>query len=111
LTEGEALLATGCVSHNYLLFYPDAMEACLVAGDWDGAERYATALEAYTRPEPLQWANLRIARGRALARYGRGERGEPRLRELRRLREEADRVGWKSALPALERALVAAEAF
>ena len=111
LTEGEALLAAGCVSHNYLLFYPDAMEASLIAGDWDGAERYAAALEAYTRPEPLPWADLRIARGRALARYGRGERGEPSLRELRRLREEADRVGWKTALPALERALVAAQAF
>ena len=111
LTEGEALLATGCVSHNYLLFYPDAMEASLIAGDWDGVERYAAALEAYTRPEPLPWADLRIARGRALARYGRGERGEPTLRELRRLREEADRVGWKTALPALERALVPAEAF
>ena len=109
LTEGEALLATGCVSHNYLLFYPDAMEASLIAGDWDGVERYAAALEAYTRPEPLSWANLRSARGRALARYGRGERGDPRLRELRRLREEADRVGWKSALPALERALHSAD--
>jgi class 3 adenylate cyclase/tetratricopeptide (TPR) repeat protein len=111
LTEGEALLANGCVSHNYLLFYPDAMEACLIAGDWDGVERYAAALEAYTRPEPLPWADLRIARGRALARYGRGECGEPMLRELRRLREEADRIGWKTALPPLERALVTAEAF
>jgi hypothetical protein len=111
LNEGEALLAAGCVSHNYLLFYPDAMEASLIAGDWDGIERYAAALEAYTRPEPLPWADLRIARGRALARYGRGERGELTLRELRRLREEADRIGWKTALPALERALIAAEAF
>ena len=109
LTEGEALLATGCVSHNYLLFYPDAMEASLIAGDWDGVERYAAALEAYTRPEPLPWANLRIARGRALARYGRGECSEPTFRELRRLWEEADRVGWKTALPALERALHSAD--
>jgi class 3 adenylate cyclase/tetratricopeptide (TPR) repeat protein len=111
LTDGEALLATGCVSHNFLLFYPDAMEASLIAGDWDGVERYAAALEAYTRPEPLPWADLRIARGRALARYGRGECSEPTVRELRRLREEADRLGWKTALPALERALVPAEAF
>jgi hypothetical protein len=87
------------------------MEASLIAGDWDGVERYAAALEAYTRPEPLPWANLRIARGRALARHGRGERGELALRELRRLREEAERVGWKSALPALERALAPAGAF
>jgi class 3 adenylate cyclase/tetratricopeptide (TPR) repeat protein len=111
LAEGEALLAAGCVSHNYLLFYPDAMEASLIAGDWDAVDRYAAALEAYTRPEPLSWADLRIARGRALARYGSGERGEPTVRELRRLREEADRVGWKTALPALERALVPAEPF
>jgi class 3 adenylate cyclase/tetratricopeptide (TPR) repeat protein len=110
LTEGEALLAAGCVSHNYLLFYPDAMEASLITGDWDGVEHYAAALEAYTRAEPLPWADLRIARGRALARYGRGERSEATLRELRRLREGVDRIGWKAALPALERALAAADA-
>ena len=108
LAEAEALLAAGCVSHNYLLFYPDAMEVSLNAGDWDGVERYAAALEAYTRPEPLPWAEFRIARARALAAHGRGERGEAVLRELRRLWDEADRIGWMIALPALERALAAA---
>jgi hypothetical protein len=84
------------------------MEASLDAREWDSAERYATALEMYTRVEPLPWAEFCLRRGRVLAAYGRGERGEVVLRELRRLWDEADRIGWKAALPAFERALATA---
>jgi hypothetical protein len=35
------------------------------------ARAYATALENYTRPEPLPWAELFIGLGRALAARGR----------------------------------------
>ena len=63
LTEGEAILLSGCPSHNYLFFYRDAIEASLAVGTWDEAERYAAALKDYTRPEPLPWADFVIARG------------------------------------------------
>ena len=53
LGEGEEILRQDCVGHNYLWFYRDAMEVSLEDADWDGARRYAAALEAYTRPEPL----------------------------------------------------------
>jgi DNA-binding SARP family transcriptional activator len=65
LDEGEALLERGCVSHNHLEFRLLATEVSLRAGDRDGALHHAQALEAYTRQEPLPWADLVIARARA----------------------------------------------
>ncbi len=105
LNEGEALLQKGSLSHNYLGFYRDAMEACLKPGDWHEVERYAAALEDYTPPEPLPWSDFFIARARVLAAYGRGKRDDATMQELKRLRDEAERVGFKKALPALEAAL------
>jgi hypothetical protein len=52
LAEAEAIIAAGCVSHNQLRFYPDAMDVSLEL-DLDEVERYAAALEDFTRPEPL----------------------------------------------------------
>ena len=72
LEEGERLLAEGAVSHNHFRFYRFAMEACLAAGEWAEAERHASALEEYARPEPLPWSDFWVAWGRALAAFGRG---------------------------------------
>ncbi len=105
LDEGEMMLREGSVSHNYFWFYRFAMDALLGVGDWERVEAYATALEDYTRPEPLPWTDFYIARGRALAAFGRGNRNEASVRELRRLRDEANRIEFKGALPALEEAL------
>ena len=108
LAEGEALLAAGSISHNYLFFYHAAIEAALATEDWAAAERYAAALEDYTRPEPLPWPDFIIARGRALAAWGRGERDPTAVERLRSLRAHAERAGLHSALAALEAALGAA---
>ena len=105
LAEGEALLAAGSVSHNYIFFYHAAIEAALGVDDWPAAERYAAALEDYTRPEPLPWADFITARGRALAAWGRGERGAATVQRLRSLRDQADSAGLRSAVAALEAAL------
>jgi hypothetical protein len=106
LAEGEALLnAGGLVSHNYLLFYRAAIEAALDTGDWDAAERYAAAAEDYTRSEPLPWIDFIIARGHALAAWGRGQRDSATSAALGRLLDEARRIGWAAVLPALEAAL------
>ena len=105
LAEAEASLADGSVSHNYIFFYQAAIDAALAAADWAAAERYAAALEDYTRPEPLPWADFIIARGRALAAWGRGERGAPAAERLRDLREQGRRAGLHSALAAIEAAL------
>jgi hypothetical protein len=105
LAEGEALLAAGSVSHNYMFFYQAAIEAALAAEDWAGAERYAAALEDYTRPEPLPWADFVIARGRALAAWGRGERDAAAADRLCALRDQCEHAGLRSAVAALEAAL------
>jgi class 3 adenylate cyclase/tetratricopeptide (TPR) repeat protein len=105
LAEGEALIRAGCVGHNQLRFYPDAIEVALDLGDHDEVERYAAALEDYTRPEPLPWSKFFIAWGRALAAFGHGLRDSALTDEIRRLREEGERLDLRIALPALETAL------
>jgi hypothetical protein len=73
--------------------------------DWDGAERYCMQLEQYCAREPLPWSDFLAARGRALARFGRGERS-PELRSaLAELRETAAKTEFRTALPALDSAL------
>jgi hypothetical protein len=105
LNEAESMLRTGSLGHNFLGYYRYAMDACLRSGDWDEVERYAAALEDYTHREPLPQSDFFIARGRVLAVYGRGKRDDATVQELKRLRDEAKRVGLKNALPALEQAL------
>ena len=82
-----------------------AMDACLRSSDWDEVERYAAAFEDYTRSEPLPQSDFFIAYGRALVAHGRGGRDDATMQELKRLRDEAERIGLKPALPALEEAI------
>ncbi len=105
LQEAEDLLAKGCVEHNYLDFYEDAIQACLRDSEWDEVERYAQALEDYTAADPLARCSLIIARGRALAAHGRGNRDQATMEELRYVHEEAFQVALKFLLPELEATL------
>lgn len=107
LARGEEQLALGCVSHNYFHFYQLAIDVALELGEWDEVERYATALESYTAREPLPWTGFVIARGRALARFGRSERGENLRTELQSLRNDATQSRLKTALPRIEASLAA----
>jgi class 3 adenylate cyclase/tetratricopeptide (TPR) repeat protein len=107
LSEGEGALYSGAVAHSHLFFYRSAIAAALDTGDWQSAERYATALEDFTRQEPFPWAGFLIARGRALAAFGHGRRDAALMSELDRLRAEGERMRLKLALPALEAALAA----
>jgi tetratricopeptide (TPR) repeat protein len=107
LAEADALLAAGVVSHNQLLFGRDAIEVCLEMRDWTRADRYVSALEAFTRAEPLPWSDLFVARGRTLAAVGRDpQRGDLRP-TLNRLVQDAERLGCLVAVPALHKALAA----
>ncbi len=105
LVRGERLIGEGCVGHNQLWFYPQAMDACLKMSDFEEVERYALLLEGYTRPEPLPWSDFFIARGRMLASIGRGTSDHSLVDDLRRLRETGKRLGYEVALPALDNAL------
>ncbi|MDX1400697.1 MAG: tetratricopeptide repeat protein, partial [Kiloniellales bacterium] len=105
LREAESILAKGAVGHSHMYFYSRAIEAALRAGEWTEAERYAAALEDYTREEPLPWAEFSIAKGRNLAAFGKGQRNQDVIRELTRLREEAANSGYAEGLPGLQEAL------
>jgi tetratricopeptide (TPR) repeat protein len=104
LAEGERMLEGGSVSHNHLFFYRDAIEVSFDISDWNGVERYAAALENFTRHEPLPWGDFYISRARALATWRQGRR-EPRvMAEIERLCDEAERINFAIALPALKEA-------
>ncbi len=105
LAEGKALLASGCVGHNYFNFYKHAMDVCLERKDWDGARGYAADLDAYTQAEPAPWSTLFSARARAIADVG--ENGHNPLADLTltRLVEQAQAARLIAALPAMNEAL------
>ncbi|QIE26529.1 Adenylate and Guanylate cyclase catalytic domain protein (plasmid) [Caballeronia sp. SBC1] len=107
LREGADLLRRGAVGHNHLWFYRDAIEAMLSASDAAGALRYVATLEDYARAEPLPWADLFAARGRALARALQDHSREETRQELRRVRAALVEAGFNSYLPAMDAALAA----
>jgi len=105
LAEGRALLQSGSMGHNHFNFCEDGMDSCLRAGEWDEVEWFARHLQEYTREESLPYSELLIARARALAAFGRGERGDGIAARLARLREQATAVKLLFQVPALDAAL------
>jgi len=105
LAQGEAQLANGCVSHNHVDLREHGIEVSLEAGEWQAAEDVCARLEHYTAAEPLPWSNFLVARGRALARFGRGERTTSLQATLAQLRDEAVAAELDIGLPALAKAL------
>ena len=109
LSTGERLLAGATISHNYLAFYPDAMEACRIAGELDEALRYANALERYTADEPFGWSDFFIERTRALIDVTRGNRGAELAKRLKALQVAGETFGFHFHQPAIEQAIDALE--
>ena len=109
LREAEEILDSGCVSHNQFWFAFTAIDQALAAGEWDAVEPYAKRLETYTREQPLPWPDFMIARGRALAAWGRGIRDASLVTELGRLRDVAVGSGLKLAASDLEQALATSQ--
>jgi tetratricopeptide (TPR) repeat protein len=105
IEEAEALLALGCVGHNHFIFRRYAMEAALAGGAWGEAEHHAAALADYTAAELLPWSRFFCDRALALARHGRAPDGPGMRAALTDLRDEAERRGIGSALPAVQAAL------
>jgi len=107
LAEGEKLLAGDCVGHNYFAFYPNAMEVALRSGDWDALERYAAALESYSKAEPLPWTDFFAAWGRTQAALGRGARDGAIVQEVVSLLDDAKRAGLRNYISSLQAHLAA----
>jgi ATP/maltotriose-dependent transcriptional regulator MalT len=103
LAAGEALLAKGAVGHSHFAFRRHAIEAGLLAGEWDAAEAHADALARRTAAEPLPYSDLIVARGRILARIGRGTARAEDAEELAALRAKAAAADFR--IDALREAL------
>ena len=108
LREAESILDSGCVAHNHMWFARTAIDHVLAIEAWDLADHFASRLEASTREQPLAWADFIIARGRALAAWGRGSRDSELAGRLQHLREVAAERGLKSAIAQIDEALAAA---
>ncbi|HWN66087.1 MAG TPA: AAA family ATPase [Haliangium sp.] len=104
IAEGQAVLASGGASHNYLFFHRDAMDALLAVGDVAAVERMADALERYTHAEPLPWCRFFVARARILCAWQRGRRDPDLVSELDVLRTQARMIGFFVAVRALDAA-------
>jgi hypothetical protein len=100
-TEAEARLAVGSVSHKSLSFEREVIETALHRADDDAAERYADALDVYSRLEPLPWADFIVRPGRVLAACGRGAIGAAMAGELTGLYAESRNIGSRAVLPSL----------
>ncbi len=97
--EAEALLAQTCVGHNSISYHRCGIEDTLARGEWARARAHAEALDDYTRAERLPFADLLIARGRALAALGEDPRDVPARAEVLRLKREAERIDWRIGWP------------
>ncbi|MEM9463392.1 MAG: AAA family ATPase [Myxococcota bacterium] len=95
LDEGEALLATPCVSHNHLYFYYQTLETFLDAGQWERVEAHAVALDELTPRELVPFYALLTARARALVALGRAPGDGNARRAAREIlaRVEAAKLG------------------
>ncbi|MEP7182766.1 MAG: adenylate/guanylate cyclase domain-containing protein [Betaproteobacteria bacterium] len=97
--DAEALLAAGCLSHNHIRYYRYGIEDALLRGEWARALAHADALEAYTRSEPLSYADLLVARARALAALAAHPDDSACKAEVARWRAEAQRLNWALGWP------------
>ena len=105
LAEGEAQLEHGCVSHNHIFFGDLAIDVLLADADWPAVEAQCARMRAYTAEQPLPLSEFIIARGLALARFGRGERSADLHAALASLRQTAADAGLDVALLAIDAAL------
>ncbi|MEO1404595.1 MAG: tetratricopeptide repeat protein, partial [Cyanobacteria bacterium J06635_1] len=105
LHQGDHILSQGCISHNFLWFYRDAIEASLKHQDWDRANHYASLLKNYTQVEPFPWSQFVVGRGRCLAAIGSGHLDSTVIQQLRQLQSDAEQVRLGMALPAIITAL------
>jgi class 3 adenylate cyclase len=105
LAEGEEQLSRGCVSHNHINLREIAIDALLEMGDWDGVVANCERIRAYTAAEPLPMPDFVIARGLALARFGRGDRSPALRGSLVALRDEGRRAELTTLLQGIEAAL------
>jgi class 3 adenylate cyclase/tetratricopeptide (TPR) repeat protein len=105
LTEGQSILHSGCLAHNALWFYRDAIEAHLEAGDLEQCRACAASLDQFGRDDPLPWSQFIVERARTLADHAEGKRDHGVFEKLRELKLRGEKSGMNVALPAIDAAL------
>ncbi|MBM3583070.1 MAG: hypothetical protein FJX36_01195 [Alphaproteobacteria bacterium] len=105
LDEGEALLDAGSLSHNHIFFAAAAIDAAIARGAWTGVVRFADRLDRYAAREPAGYSDFLIARWRALARWGGGDRSAEAREQLGRVLNQAKATGTIRGRAEVERAL------
>ncbi|WP_294607057.1 hypothetical protein [uncultured Roseovarius sp.] len=98
LEQGEALVAKGCVGHNYLHFYPDACAIMIDRGEWERALAYADALERVTQKERLPLVDLTLREIRCLAEAGQHGNAPTEGEGADTLRTDFARTGVRRSL-------------
>jgi hypothetical protein len=109
IEEGHALLDAGSLSHNHFFFGQWAIEGALDKGLWDEAAAEADRLARFCAREPNPWMEFVVARGRALACFGRGQREAALKAQLSGLLALAGRTSLGPGRRELEQALAAME--
>ena len=105
LDEGQEILKSECVSHNYLWFYRDTMETALQTKQWALLDRLTLAAETYTENEPLPWMTLLVKRARLLAANSKNPDAVDTVAQIKDLRDEVSGLGFKSLLGAIDAVL------
>lgn len=95
IARGEAMLKDFGLVHNHVFFRVFAIDWAINAEDWPLVEELADALSAYTAAEPLAYADLVIARARALASLSRDADDRQALEILKRLQVQAQAVDFR----------------
>jgi class 3 adenylate cyclase/tetratricopeptide (TPR) repeat protein len=102
MKQAEEIFAAGCVGHNQLWFYKDAIDGFLRFDLWDKASECANALDAFTANESLVWNEFFTARGLALADHGRGIGARA---ELQRIADMGEKLGFLHSVQAIQQTL------
>jgi class 3 adenylate cyclase/tetratricopeptide (TPR) repeat protein len=96
--RGLEILQKGAVSHNYIFFHSDVINACLNDADWNGMKLHADMLAHYTVDEPLPWANFMVERAHWVIRTkGKGNDQEMKIAGQRLLNQGRE-MGLKRSL-------------
>ncbi|HTN98073.1 MAG TPA: adenylate/guanylate cyclase domain-containing protein [Nordella sp.] len=106
IAQARAILAAGAPSHNHMYFNSHMMTTALKRRDWQEAEAFTQALEAYAAKEPFPWAQFLIDRARILSRFGQGERSQEVREELQRVAALGRKLNFVRATKVLDEAII-----
>ncbi|QIG47933.1 AAA family ATPase [Nordella sp. HKS 07] len=98
LDQGLSILQNSAVSHNYLFFHADAMDAHLIDRNWDGVRKHAELLDRYTTNEPLPLSSFMIERARWAAAIGENTNDHELRAVGRQLQSRGHQMGLKRSL-------------